>query len=66
MMAQVIAFLPPLGETWIDFLAPTFSGGPVQVVVSVWGMNEWKRALFLSVNLSTSHMLCYASPSQNH
>lgn len=33
-MAQVICFLPPVWETWIEFLASSFGSGPAYVLVA--------------------------------
>lgn len=57
VMAEVIESLPPVSETWIEFLAPSHwrvVGGVVmiqpQLLVDIWGVDQWMK-MSLSVCL---------------
>lgn len=51
MMAQAVGFMPALGETPTEFLAPSFGLSLLLVTVGIWALN-WGQEFYLYCFLS--------------
>lgn len=45
MISEVVGFLSPMWETWIEFLTPDFRPVPTLTIAGIWVMNQRMGAL---------------------